>query len=240
MDVSWEFATGSDSTGEFMSYARFAIYYLPPEGDLADFGAGWLGWDVAAGCAARHPALPGVDGITDTPRKYGFHATLKPPFRLAEGADAAGLASAVAQMASDCPSATADGLEVSQLGHFLALTPVGDAAGIARVAATCVAELDSFRAMPPEAELKRRRAAGLSVRQETLLQRWGYPYVMDEFRFHMTLTGRLSPEQLDHWADLARRHLPDIPAPFVLDQIALAGERTDGHFELIQRYALTG
>lgn len=223
-----------------MSYARFAIYYLPPEGALADFGAGWLGWDCVAGRDSIPPHVPGLDDVTMTPRKYGFHGTLKPPFRLAEGTDAEGLRQAVAQMAQVCPAAQSDALTLTALGRFLALTPVGDTSGIARVAATCVEALDVFRAPPDEAELERRRKARLSDRQEALLQRWGYPYVMEEFRFHMTLTGRLSVEEIDHWSDIARAHLPPLPSPFVMDEVALVGERQDGRFELIQRYALAG
>lgn len=223
-----------------MSYARFAIYYLPPECALADFGAGWLGWDCVAGRDSIPPHVPGLDDVTMTPRKYGFHGTLKPPFRLAEGTDAAGLRHAVAQMAQVCPAAQSDALTLTALGRFLALTPVGDTSGIARVAATCVEALDVFRAPPDEAELERRRKARLSDRQEALLQRWGYPYVMEEFRFHMTLTGRLSVEEIDHWSDIARAHLPPLPSPFVMDEVALVGERQDGRFELIQRYALAG
>lgn len=223
-----------------MSYARFAIYYLPPEGALADFGAGWLGWDCVAGRDSIPPHVPGLDDVTMTPRKYGFHGTLKPPFRLADGTDAAGLRQAVAQMAQVCPAAQSDALTLTALGRFLALTPVGDTSGIARVAATCVEALDVFRAPPDEAELERRRKARLSDRQEALLQRWGYPYVMEEFRFHMTLTGRLSVEEIDHWCDIARAHLPPLPSPFVMDEVALVGERQDGRFELIQRYALAG
>ena len=68
-----------------MSFTRYAIYYLPPAGALADFGARWLGWDVRRGAAAVQLDLPGLRDATEAPRKYGFHGTLKPPFRLAEG-----------------------------------------------------------------------------------------------------------------------------------------------------------
>ena len=39
--------------------------------------------------------------------------------------------------------------------------------------------------------------SGLTDRQEALLTQWGYPYVMEEFRFHITLTGALDPAHLD-------------------------------------------
>ena len=223
-----------------MSFTRFSIYYLPPDGALADFGAEWLGWDVARGRSVAQPALPGLDDVTTTPRKYGFHGTLKPPFRLAERRKPDDLAKATATLAAACAPARCEGLHLGRLGRFLALTPVGDTAGIARVAATVVRDLDEFRAPASDAELARRREAGLSPEQEALLAAWGYPYVMGQFRFHLTLTGRLPEAQMQQWCGAVTDHLPALPAPFVMDQIALVGERADGRFELVQRYALTG
>ena len=223
-----------------MSHTRFAIYYVPPKGAWAEFGASWLGWDCVAARDADRPDVPGLHEVTLAPRKYGFHGTLKPPFRLTEGTDLNGLQAAVAQMAAACAPAQSDGLAVTVLGRFLALTPVGDTSELARVAASCVEALDAFRAPPSEAELERRRKARLSDRQEALLHRWGYPYVMEEFRFHMTLTGRLPVHEIDHWKELVQAHLPPLPAPFVMDELALVGERADGRFELIQRYTLAG
>lgn len=223
-----------------MSYSRFAIYGIPPEGALADFGAAWLGWDVQRGRVAEQTLLPGLHDITMTPRKYGFHGTLKPPFRLADSHDFEGLARATSRLATSLTPATCEGLDLTALGGFLALTPRGDVAALRDIANACVRELDPFRAPAPESELTRRRKAGLSPRQEALLVEWGYPYVMDEFRFHMTLSGRLPKEELAIWGEAVRRHMPDMPEPFVVDQIALCGEREDGRFELIHRYALSG
>lgn len=223
-----------------MSYARFAIYYVPPEGPLAEFGASWLGWDVVHGRAVAQPALPGLHDITMTPRKYGFHGTLKPPFRLNEGQTLAELTAATADLAGTLAPAHCEGLRLAQLGRFLALAPEGPLEGLERVAGACVRGLDGFRAPAGPAELARRRAAGLSARQEALLARWGYPYVLEEFRFHLTLSGALDGAALAHWAQVLGEHLPALPAPFVLDQIALCGERADGRFELLHRYPLMG
>ncbi|MEL6573736.1 MAG: DUF1045 domain-containing protein [Pseudomonadota bacterium] len=223
-----------------MSFTRFAVYYLPPDGPLATFGAKWLGWDVATGTAADRYHVPGLDDVTMTPRKYGFHGTLKPPFRLADGQTLDGLAAAIESLAASAHPAQCDGLELRRLGRFLALTPEGDMRDIGRIAAACVTDLDKFRAPADDAELTRRRAAGLSPRQETLLTLWGYPYVMEEFRFHLTLTGKLGENDVGHWANTAAGLLPRLPQPFHLDTIALVGEREDGGFQLIQRYALTG
>ena len=224
-----------------MTHSRYAIYYLPPPGPLADFGAAWLGWDVETGRAVPQPDIDGIAALTETPRKYGFHATLKPPFRLAPGRDAAALLDAVAGLAGRCPAAQADGLALTLLGRFLALTAKGDNGDIARVAAACVGELDTFRAPPTADDLARRRRSNLSERQDALLMRWGYPYVMEEFRFHMTLTARLSKPDMAAAQQALAAHLPALPAPFVLDAVSLVGERaSDGRFELIRRFPLSG
>lgn len=223
-----------------MSYSRFAIYFVPPAGPLAEFGASWLGWDVIAGCEARQPDVPGLHDITMTPRKYGFHGTLKPPFRLAEGRAFDDLQQAASDMAARIAPGICDGLDLTVMGRFLALTPYGNTAGLRAVAEACVRDLDGFRAALTDAELARRRKSKLTARQDTLLVQWGYPYVMEEFRFHMTLSGRLRDEDVPAWVETVTQHLPDLPTPFVVDQIALCGEREDGRFDLIHRYTLAG
>ena len=118
---------------KFMSYTRFAIYYVPPQnGALSDFGAAWLGWDVRSGTHSTMFSLHGLDDITMTPRKYGFHGTLKPPFRLKEGTTREKLEQAVLKMSKGLAPAICDGLQVQSIGHFLALAPVGDPSEIAR------------------------------------------------------------------------------------------------------------
>lgn len=223
-----------------MTYTRFAIYDAPIDDALAGFGATWLGWDVRTGSATRPADVPDLDDITMTPRKYGFHGTLKPPFKLAEGRSVDELQTAAADLAGRCAPAISGGLQLTTLGGFLALTPTGDLSGVERVASACVTELDAFRSPATEAELERRRSVGLSARQEALLQRWGYPYVMEEFRFHLTLSGRLAQADRAAWMNTAREHLPPLADRYEISSIALCGERPDGRFELIQRYTLTG
>lgn len=223
-----------------MSYSRYAVYYLPEPSALAEFGAAWLGWDVEAGANVLHLPVEGLAQATATARKYGFHATLKPPFRLTEGATAGGLVAALDDLAARTAPATADALELAAMDGFLALIPRGDQADLARVAATCVTELDAFRAAALPEELARRRAVGLTPAQEAYLTRWGYPYVLDEFRFHMTLSGRLEAPECARLHAAAKTHLPPLPAPFRLTHLSLAGERADGRFERVHCVALSG
>ena len=99
------------------TYTRYAVYYLPPKGDLADFGAAWLGWDAATGQKTAHFAdVAGLAQAVATPQKYGFHATLKPPFRLADGCSVTDLRDALADLAAATPAATAPGLGLARLG----------------------------------------------------------------------------------------------------------------------------
>ena len=228
-----------------MTYHRYAIYVTPRPGPLAGFGAAWLGWDLVAGAPCPHPDLPGlprpVAEITATPRKYGFHGTIKPPFRLAEGCDADALAADLAAFCAATGPVTLAGLGLRRLGRFLALCPVGATDSLDALAAAVVARFDPFRAPPGAEELARRRAQRLTPRQDALLQRWGYPHVMEEFRFHMTLTGALPEADLAAVeAALAPVLAPLLPAPFIVDALTLLGADGEGRFHQIARVPLTG
>ncbi|MDK3019002.1 DUF1045 domain-containing protein [Pseudodonghicola flavimaris] len=229
-----------------MEFERYAVYYAPPvNADWGRFITRWLGWDMETGREMPHPEAPElplpVAEITATPRKYGAHATIKPPFRLAAGQSRVALEAACAALCRDLAPLRLDGLELARLGRFLALRPCGDQAALNALAARVVEALDPFRAPAPEAELARRRAAGLSPAQEANLIRWGYPYVMEEFRFHITLTGKLAKDRLAAVdAHLGRNLAPLLPAPFAIADLALMGEAADGRFHLIHRYALSG
>lgn len=226
-----------------MTFLRYAIYFLPPASEAwARFGAAWLGWDVETGQELAHPEGTGLDvaTLTATPRKYGLHATMKPPFRLADGQNIDALHRACAALAARRPAVTLDGLEITRLGRFLALRPVGEMSALNALAAACVTELDLFRATAAPQELARRRAARLSPEQDAHLERWGYPYVLDQFRFHITLTGRLDDDRLAQVQRLLQDRLgPLLPVPFTLADLALVGEAGDGRFHLIHRYALS-
>lgn len=220
---------------------RFAVYYAPAAGDFADRAAAWLGRDARTGAAVAHPALGlSLDALTRDPRRYGFHGTIKPPFRLAEGRTASGLHLELDLLARRLAPVSMPGLRLTRIGGFLALVPEGDAAALGAFAAQVVEGIDAFRAPLNAAEVARRRPERLSPRQRELLDLWGYPYVMEEFRFHLTLTDRLE-------GDLAARaeqaaadwFTPVLPEPFVVAELCLFGEAEDGAFRLLHRYALS-
>lgn len=176
---------------------RYALYYAPEPGSAFwRFGSSWLGRCAEGAGELAAVEVPGMNPATllalkDAPRRYGFHATLKPPFRLARGASLAGLIQALERFCARQVAFRLPSLNVVKLDEFLALVPSANEPRIDALAAACLRGLDRFRAPPANSELERRRKNVLSAREDSLLRRWGYPYVMDRYRFHLSLTGSL-------------------------------------------------
>jgi putative phosphonate metabolism protein len=225
------------------SFRRYAIYYLPEPGALAAFGASWLGWDVALGRSCGRPDLSGFDvaAITEAPRKYGLHATIKPPFRMASGTSPAALRADFSSLCTRLSPVDLGRLRLEALGRFLALVPVADLPDLQALAAQVVQQLDPFRAPATQAELERRQMSNLSPEKQALLQRWGYPHVMQHYRFHMTLTAKLpKPEALALLPVLRAQMAPLLANKISLKSLCLMGQDDADMFHLIERVALTG
>jgi ribose 1,5-bisphosphokinase len=177
---------------------RYALYFSPAVDTLWwQAGCRWLGRDPANGVSFPLPSVRGVPSVlieqlTSDARRYGFHATLKAPFRLADGFSEAHLLAMAEAFAAAQHPIPLDAMRVGLLGNFLALRPAGPIDDIAALAMRCVEYFDNLRASPTSSDLAKRRDAGLTERQESLLRRWGYPYTQGEFRFHMTLTDSLA------------------------------------------------
>ena len=208
--------------------SRFAIYFVPgSETALADKGARWLGYDALSGTAYVPPQIDGLSPqrwseITRAPRRYGFHATLKPPFGLAEGCSAEALETMARTLAGGLRRVTIPRLAVGTIGNFIALLPGGAESELSAIAAACVRALDAFRAPPDGAALDRNASGTLTARQRALASEWGYPYLLDEYRFHMTLTGPLAEEQRDETAALLRDWFaPALDGPVTVDTLSL-------------------
>jgi putative phosphonate metabolism protein len=188
--------------------ARLAVYWAPDLDDpLHRDGSAWLGRDAETGAALPQPAVPGHDlhALTADPRGYGLHATLKAPFRLRVGwAEARAAAAALAARLRPFELSP---LAVRDLDGFLALRETAPCPQLRALADACTEALDPCRAPPGEAELAKRRRAKLSPEQETNLVRWGYPHVFDAWRFHVTLTRRLTPAEKDAVLPAAEAHL---------------------------------
>lgn len=223
---------------------RYAIYFLPEPGSpLAVFGSHWLGRDCATGDIVAQPGVPGLApetlaAITESARNYGFHATLKAPFHLKSGWTEVDLRDAMRTSAASLEAFDV-GLALRDLGGFLALMMAPSDHRMTELAAACVREFEPFRAALSDRDLERRRKANLSAQQDTLLQRWGYPYVMEEFRFHMTLSKRLpdGPERAAVIAALETLTAEVTAKPASIDAISLVKQDTrDGPFVLVERF----
>lgn len=174
---------------------RYAIYYAPAPGSVLDrFGATILGYDAQKAVDLPFPGeigLPDWFELTQDPRRYGFHATLKAPMALAPDLGEDALVAACAAFAATPRAIPVIRPVVDTIDGFAAIVPAQRSAELEGLAGACVRDFDSFRAPLTEQDRARRNPAKLSPRQRDYLDRWGYPYVFEEFRFHMTLTGRL-------------------------------------------------
>lgn len=183
-----------------MNEPRYAVYFAPEdETALAQFGWPWLGRtpdnakDTPFHSAVRDD--PDHAARVADPRVYGLHATLKPPFHLAEGQSRDGLVAAMQNFCAARKAIEAPALTLDEISSFIAFRLPAPEAAIDALAADCVMEFDRFRAPPTTEDIAKRAASGLTPRQHEYLARWGYPYVLDQFRFHVTLTGRLGDEE---------------------------------------------
>ncbi|WP_429131496.1 DUF1045 domain-containing protein [Ensifer sp. 4252] len=179
---------------------RYAIYFAPPADDrLSQTAARWLGRDAFTDETNELPALGGLDAdtrhaLTADPRRYGFHGTLKAPFTLAEGRSEAELVAAFEEFAADLEPFELPELTLHQLGPFFALVSATHCAALQDFAAQAVQAFEPFRAPLSDVDMARRSPDKLPDRQREYLKKWGYPYVFEEFQFHLTLTGPVPGE----------------------------------------------
>lgn len=228
---------------------RFAIYYAPAATDPLWLKAvEWHGRDPWSEEAFDTP-IDGVGrdalfGRSISARRYGFHATIKAPMALAEGRTRAELEAALEDFATTHAPVAIGALKLVLLEGFLALVPAEQSAELTAFAAEVVEGFEAFRAPTSPAERERRlKGSHYSERQIELLDTLGYPYVLEQFQLHMTLTDRLPENEREaysraaaaHFGALATRetmldrlllfHEPDAGAPFVrLGDFELSGK----------------
>jgi putative phosphonate metabolism protein len=230
------------------AFPRYAIYFVPrPDDALYRFGAAMIGYDAFEGRRLAFPAdvmaaVPDWEALTADPRKYGFHATLKAPLPLAQGCAEADLAAALGAFASQPREIPAIVPVARALSGFTAIVPEQPVAALNKLADDCVEAFDRFRATLTTEERARRRPERLSARQVAHLDRWGYPYVFEDFRFHMTITGRLAPERSKAILDIIQDRFAKLQSPrLAIDQIALfRQDNASSRFAIIGRWPLTG
>ena len=212
--------------------ARYAIYLAPPaDAPLWHFGSAVLGYDAASGRDIEGFTLPGFDAatwrrITMRPRTYGFHATLKAPFRLAPGRDAEQLQHALHDFAGGQDAFDLGPLGITSLADaagygFAALTQKKRSRALEQLEVAVVSHFDAFRAPMTDEERAKRNPDRLSERQKRSLDQFGYPHTGPDFRFHMTLSGDVADV-----ADIAEQLSQEMakttgPQRFMVDALVL-------------------
>lgn len=214
---------------------RYALYFTPPRQDPLTVAASrWLGRD-AFGDDSPFPLGCGIFtqdalwALTEEPRRYGFHATLKAPFALTPGRTEDELMAAVETFAAETTAFDIPSVAIGRLGSFFALVPTAEHVPLQDFAAETVRRFEPFRAAPSSADLARRKPDELPPRQRDNLMTWGYPYVFEEFQFHMTLTGRVPEEKAPAMAALLEETFaPFTGKPLTIGALALFVEETRG------------
>lgn len=215
---------------------RYAIYFAPAkESSWWAFAAHWLGRNEFDDRPLTLPqtsqfAPDELLAVTAEPRRYGFHATLKAPFRLGDNYRLDDLIQRTQTLATKLARIPLGPLQARSLGKFVALVPEQTPDALAALAEACVVELDDLRAPLSEQDLARRQSGPLDARELALLQRYGYPYVLERFRFHLTLSGPADQSTQQRVVDAVQAQVSQLnaAAPLVLDRLCLFVEPTPG------------
>jgi hypothetical protein len=213
---------------------RYAVYFVPnPETQLYRFGAEVLGFDCYTGGDVDHEPEPGTSraewsDLTREPRTYGFHATLKAPFHLAPDYVETDLVEAFWTFSAKPQRALSITPSIEFLEHFVAIVPRQEVPDVDAFATTCVSAFDRFRAQMTSQGRARRLRHKVSARQIANIDRWGYPYVFEDFRFHMTLTGPVPWDQRPPVLSFLRARFSALcgEASIPIDHIALLRQDT--------------
>ena len=226
---------------------RFAIYYAPATTDLLwDRASVWLGRDSESG-ELQDGAVAGLDrsrllNLTQSAGRYGFHATIKPPMALVDGASEDDLRKELQRFAEATAPLSLGKLQLADIEGFLALVTAAPNAALQDFAASVVETIEPFRAPLHPRDHAARLARGLTPRQEELLNAYGYPYVFDQFQFHMTLTDRLSDDDRDDLMAAAQTWFAPVrDADIMLDRLVLFVEPESGlAFRRVADFVLKG
>jgi hypothetical protein len=236
----------NDLTGAHQAnLVRYAIYYTPRPGtQLAAFGRSWFGRAndgvtlqafSEAGLAGACPKLSGSNG-----NYPGLHAVFRNHFRLREGIGTDALKGRLISFARRRRPVETGPLTLARAGRYLVLRPVEAKPALDWLAAQCVAAFDGYVTASGSAEKEAHDDEALNDHQRLLLNSFGDPHVLSEYRFQITLTGPLDGAHLERVAQALWPMLEEICADGVLvDGLSLCGQ-SDGRtpMRLLGRYRL--
>jgi 2'-5' RNA ligase len=231
---------------------RYALYLAPPaDSALWRFGSLVLGHDAETGRDLPGFELPSLHAPqwsagTTRARTYGFHATLKAPFRLAANTHEVELVEALEDFAANELPIEALALRLAIIDAedgrgFIALVPQAANAALSALERRAVLTFERFRAPLTDEEIARRDPAALSPRQRRNLAEFGYPYVFEDFQPHFTLSDRL-PNAAQLRSELERQMQADAVKPEIeIDQLVLFRQTAPGErFRVFVRAPMKG
>ena len=234
------------------NYKRVAIYFLPKKNSsLENFGKNLLGRDInkkkKISLTRRQKyfinrGFTYFDELKDyfeQPAKYGFHATLKAPFRLKRNVKTKNFYDVISHIAAQHSRFKIKGLKIVYSKKFTFITSRKPNKLLRNLENDLVKHLDTFRAELNKTEIKKRIPDSLTFKQNKYLKEWGYPFVFDQFKFHMTLmnqnNNKLSNKQKLELEKLIYKISNNV---IEFNEISLLGENKNGHFEEIKRFKL--
>jgi hypothetical protein len=230
---------------------RYAVYFSgEPLGDFWRLGSQWLGRCATGLPVDNLPSILGLDPqvhqrMTTHPKRYGWHATLKAPFSLREEISFNDLDESMQKLANDLQIFQLPSLVVQKMKIFLALAPIESTQCcnvLKATASKCVTDLHPLTRPLNEGEIAYRRSAGLNALEETMMLKWGYPFVHELFEFHFTLSNGLDQyeeEEVKSLMDAAFNWFPD-QSNVTFDRISLFVEDEKGNdFRLMKDYCIS-
>lgn len=215
---------------------RVAIYYSPGScSPLLQVAEQWFEMKTTGTMSESETA----DMLKD-PKRYGFHATIKPPFKLKDQYSIGDVEQQMQRFCQHTSSFITPHMEVAKIGRFFCIKPVEESWEINSLASSVVQRFDNFREPAREKDLERRRLTGLNFRQDELLIEWGYPYVLSEFIFHMTLTGKITDERQNKSLreELKKRFSQALSEPLNIDSLSMYTQEGSADFIEHKRFSL--
>lgn len=229
--------TRSAETSMIEAPTRYALYWVPPrEHPLWLAGCAWLGRDPEFDAPGRAPAY------ATRPWRYGFHATLKAPLQLVPGRSEEDFLQLAAALAARTRAFTMPRLQVARLDNFLALRPaeaIDAAHPLQRLADDSVTQLEACRRPLAPDELQARLSTLGDAALRSHLERWGYPYVFERWRLHLTLSDARRADEAGLLAAARRHFAPALELPLQATSIAVFRQAGAGAaFSLLARLPL--
>lgn len=230
-----------------MTYERYAIYWVPPEvSALGQFARRWMRLSSDSGERKVPQETFGLNAdlarkATEKPGRYGFHATIKAPFRPVAGVGESELRQEMEAFCAKRRRVQTAPLGLERFTSYLALCPTGQRSDLEWLASDCVTHFDRFRA-PLSDKDRARRNTDMPEPERLYFEQFGYPYIFSRFYFHISLAGPLEERELDLVASALRPELAALCRDdFVLTDLCLVGDpgggapfRTVGRFPLIR------